>query len=163
MQGILLCLNSFVQHISKFQVILSPFYFFWCCCVSWKKSSKSWFAKPEITRAVICPLQPWGSLSFLHSWFVIEHGNFCLVLIPLLILGDTQYMQYFNISMSYREDADIRDAHTLIKWLDVNNFLSFKQIQNQFKYTFYYTLSVTHRPGPPMVSSSLRETWQMER
>ena len=28
-------------------------------------------------------------------------------------LGVTLFMQYFNISMSYREEADIRDAHRL--------------------------------------------------
>ena len=34
--------------------------------------------------------------------------------------GVTQFMQYFNISMSYREDADIRDAHRIIKRLNIN-------------------------------------------
>ena len=39
----------------------------------------------------------------------------------------TSFMQYFNISMSYREDADIRDAITLINnamMFDVKNSLT---------------------------------------
>ena len=77
----------------------------------------------EISTKVICPNRDHQSnylyittlrLHFMPPFEVCIEVGLSLLPENVFNAGVSQFMQYFNISMSYREDADIRDAITLI-------------------------------------------------